>query len=467
MGIPTTTGLNAALSGLEAAQAAIDTTGENISNASTPGYTEQVVNTTESAEQSIPGASNTGTVLLGTGVDISSISRIRDQFLDIQYRAQNAASNSANTTSTELQQVQAAVNEPSTDGISSALSAFWQSWGALTSNPAGQSNAAAVQGVISAGQTLVQTVNSVYAQMSIVQTQAAQQYSTLTGANGQVQQDATKIANLNQEISAASGSGQTDNALLDQRDNAIDDLSSLGQVSIITNQTNGSVTVNFGDAAKALVGGTTGTTVTWPQTLGGSENGPGGQLGALLQLMPPPPSGQGSPTGPITTMMSSLDTVASKVINAVNNAPGGLPAASPFFNTGNPNPDGSTTDIIDIATDPPMTTAALQSLTSGASGAAISAAIAGQQNGTADQSYAAFVAQVGGSVQSAQSTQSTAQSLLTAIGNQRESVSGVSLDQEMTNLTNYQQAYEASARVMNAMDSVISTLITTVGGAGI
>jgi len=166
-------------------------------------------------------------------------------------------------------------------------------------------------------------------------------------------------------------------------------------------------------------------------------------------------------------MMSSLDTVASKVINAVNNAPGGLPAASPFFNTGNPNPDGSTTDIIDIATDPPMTTAALQSLTSGASGAAISAAIAGQQNGTADQSYAAFVAQVGGSVQSAQSTQSTAQSLLTAIGNQRESVSGVSLDQEMTNLTNYQQAYEASARVMNAMDSVISTLITTVGGAGI
>jgi flagellar hook-associated protein 1 FlgK len=96
----------------------------------------------------------------------------------------------------------------------------------------------------------------------------------------------------------------------------------------------------------------------------------------------------------------------------------------------------------------------------------MSTQIANLQNGTADQSYAAFVAQVGDGVQSAESTQSTAQSLLTAIGNQRQSVSGVSLDEEMTNLTTYQQAYEASARAMNAMDSVISTLINSVGSAG-
>ncbi|MGP0047942.1 MAG: flagellar hook-associated protein FlgK, partial [Solirubrobacteraceae bacterium] len=422
MGIPTTTGLNTALSGLEAAQAAIDTTGQNISNASTPGYTRQVVNTTESAEQSVPGATNTGTVLLGTGVDISSISRIRDQFLDIQYRAQNTATNNANTTSTELQQVQTAVNEPSTDGISSALSAFWQAWGTVASNPAGASSAAALQTLVGKGQTLAQTFNSVSAQMSTVQTQAAQQYSTLTGANGQVQQDANQVATLNGEISAASGSGQTDNTLLDQRDNVLDDLSSLAQVSI-TNQTDGSVTVNFGGATTPLVNG---TTVNWPPTLTSAS---GGELGSLQSLS--------SATGPIGTMLTSLNNVAAQVVAAVN---GLQPAATPFFSA----TTGSEASTITVTPAVVATPSTIQTSTLGTSDGSVAQSIAALQNGPADQSYAAFVAQVGDSVESAQSTQSTAQSLLTAIGNQRESVSGVSLDEEMTNLTNYQQAYEAS-----------------------
>jgi flagellar hook-associated protein 1 FlgK len=66
-------------------------------------------------------------------------------------------------------------------------------------------------------------------------------------------------------------------------------------------------------------------------------------------------------------------------------------------------------------------------------------------------------------VQSAQNAQQTAQSVLTAVSNQRQSVDGVSLDEEMTNLITYQQAYQASARVMNAIDATLNTLITQVG----
>src|ERR1700749_28130 len=106
MTIPTFPGLQTALSGLQAAQAAIDTTSENISNANTAGYTRQRVNLVESGTLTIPGLSVQGSATqLGTGVSIQEISRIRDQFLDVQYRAQNTATSNANTNASELAQV--------------------------------------------------------------------------------------------------------------------------------------------------------------------------------------------------------------------------------------------------------------------------------------------------------------------------------------------------------------------------
>src|SRR4030081_2134000 len=102
MTIPTWTGLQTALSGLQAAQAAIDTTSHNIANANTPGYSRQSALLTEKTPLSIPAISTVtgGGVLLGTGVDVTQINRIRDQFLDIQYRAQNTNTNKDSTTST-------------------------------------------------------------------------------------------------------------------------------------------------------------------------------------------------------------------------------------------------------------------------------------------------------------------------------------------------------------------------------
>jgi flagellar hook-associated protein 1 len=433
MTIPSFTGYQTALSGLEAAQAALDTTGENISNANTAGYTRQTVNTAEAGSLAIPELSQQGADAdLGTGVDVTSISRIRDQFLDVQYRAQNTATSSANTNSTELQQVQTALNEPSSDGLSTQLDNFYSAWSALASDPTSSSETS----VINAGQTLAQTFNSVSSQMATVQSQAAQQYATLTGTNGQVEQDATQIASLNGEITSATQAGQSPNNLLDQRDNLLDDLSGLAQISV-TNQSDGSVTVGFGDASTPLV---SGTTVTWPQTL---TSAAGGQLGALQSLS--------SSTGQIAQFSSALDNVASQVISSVN----ALQPSSPFFS-------GTSASTIAVS----ATASSIQTSSSSTSGNDLAQDVANLSGGTADQSYAAFVAQVGDGVSAAETTQSTSQSILTAVSNQRQSVSGVSLDEEMTNLINYQQAYEASARVMNAIDSSLNTLITSVGSAG-
>jgi flagellar hook-associated protein 1 FlgK len=426
--IPSFTGLQSALSGLEAAQAAITTTGENIANANTTGYTRQTVQTAATTPLTIPGQG--GGTQVGTGVSITDISRIRNQFLDVQYRAQNSATSNANSNATELGQVQTAVNDSSSSGLQDVMASFWSSFNALGNDP----SASALTGVIGAGQTLATTFNAVAQQMQTVQSQASQQYSSLTSANGQVAQDAQQIATLNAQISQAQQAGISPNTLMDQRDNALDDLSSLAQISVSTGS-DGAVSVNFGDASSPLV---SGTTVTWPQTL---TTAAGGQLGSLLNIS--------SSTGPVGQLISSLDGVANQVISSVN----ALQPSSPFFT-------GTSASTIAVS----ATTSTVQTASSSTSGNDLAKAIGSLANGAPDQAYAAFVAQVGSGVQSAQSTQATQQAVLTAVSNQRQSVSGVSLDEEMTNLIQYQQAYQASARVMNAINSTLDTLINSVGG---
>ena len=438
MTIPQWAGLETALSGLRATQAAIDTTSHNIANANTPGYSRQEAVLTENYALPLPALSNVyGTGgQLGQGVDVSTISRIRDQFLDVQYRAQNSNTSNANTTSTILQQVQTALAEPSSNGLSTQLNAFWSAWNDLTAAP---TNPAARQSVIDAGTTLAGTFNAIDQQMATVQSQTAQQYATLTASpNGEVQSDAQQIAALNQQISQEQSAGQTPNDLLDQRDQLLDKLSGFANVSV-TNQSNGMITVNFGDAATPLVNG---TTVTWPQTL---TSAAGGQLGALLSL-------SNTTNGQIQTYRNALDGVANQLIGAVN----ALQPASPFF-SGN----SAATIAVSANAGSIQTTATTNA---GANDLAIQ--LAGLGGGATDQAYAKFVTQVGSDVKSVQTTQQTGQSLLGAIDNQRQSVSGVSLDEEMTNLITFQRAYQASARVMSVIDSTIGDLISAVQAGG-
>jgi flagellar hook-associated protein 1 len=457
MTIPSYMGLQTALSGLEAAQAAIDTTGQNIANANTPGYSRQTVNLTERSALTIPALSSyTGDgSQFGTGVDITSITRIRDQFLDSQYRAQNSNENGDNTNSTILSQVQAGLSEPSADGLSGALDQFFKDWSTLSANPTDQG---AQQAVMGDGAAVADQLGTLSGQLSTLESQVTQQYNTLTDpTNGAVANDANEIAQLNGQIAQAQAAGINANDLEDQRDNVIDELSQYSNVYVST-QSNGMVNVSFGNAAIAAQNGTTdatplvnGSSVDLTDNLTDSNlSGAGGTLGSLLGLYD---STTGN--GQIANYMTTLNGVANDLVTTVNNAISGAdtsgPSATPFF-----DPTGTTAATIAVnpslssnGTAPPYT-------------AAEANAVAGLSGGTAQQAYNAFVTQVGSDVQSAQNAQQTSQSLLTAIGDQRQSISGVSLDEEMTNLIQYQQAYQASARVMSTIDSTISSLINMV-----
>ncbi len=182
-------------------------------------------------------------------------------------------------------------------------------------------------------------------------------------------------------------------------------------------------------------------------------SGSSGSLGALLGMYD-----STTGTGQLQSYQTALNGVASALVSTVNGAIAGADAggatAPAFF-------DPTKTTAATIAVNPSLT---LSSSSPPYTATEANAAF-GLFGGTADQTYNAFVSQVGSDVQSAQNAQSTAQAVLTAVNNQRQSVDGVSIDEEMTNLIQYQQAYQAAARVMNTINETLSTLLSTVGAA--
>jgi flagellar hook-associated protein 1 FlgK len=199
-------------------------------------------------------------------------------------------------------------------------------------------------------------------------------------------------------------------------------------------------TVSFGEAAEPLVDG---TTVNWPQAL--TEKA-GGQLGALLSLT--------GPTGALSALQTELNGVAETLASTVNEHLG-----TPFFSI-----SGAGAATIAVAVKPAEVDA---SGTAEEGGNEVALAIAGLRGGAAEQDYAALVEKVGSDVQTAKDDEANLQTTVTAINDQRESVSGVSLDEEMTNLITFQRGYQASARTLTAMSEMLETLIEHTGVVGL
>lgn len=456
MSIPTYSGLGTALSGLEAMQAGIDTTSENISNASNPDYARQTVNLVDSPSLTMftGGGSNPG-VEIGTGVSIKSITRADDLFVDGQYWSANANSSYYSTLSSQLTNTEGDLNTSSTAGLQSALSTFYSTWGTLADD------SGAGQSVLGSGATLAQQLNAASQQISTLQSQAQGQLDNVTSSGGELDQYATDIAQLNVQIAAQNAAGLSSNSLQDQRAQVIDKLSALASIKV-TQQTNGSDTITLVSSSGAPVGasplvdGGSPPTVPDPSTAvtlpaASDLSSIGGTIGALAQLAD---TNASDANAPLAQMQSQLNTLAAGIARDVN-GPLAAAGALAFFTTS----DGaSTITAANIAVNPSVTSSTLGSLTSTTAGAVY----ANEADST--NQLATFVSQVGNTVAQASDSATTSSSLLTNLSNQRQSVSGVSLDEEMTNLITYQQGYQASARVMNAMQTVIQSLLTSVGG---
>ncbi|HEY7598518.1 MAG TPA: flagellar hook-associated protein FlgK, partial [Candidatus Limnocylindrales bacterium] len=433
----------------------LDVTTHNVTNANTVGYTRQSATLGAATALHInAGATQDGSgAFLGQGVDVTAYQRIRDSFLDLQVRAQTMALGEGSTNAQALDNVQSAVNEPSTTGINAMLSKFYAAWNNLSTNPEDPGAKAAVN---ESAKTLTDAFASLSSQISQAATAAQDQLDATTGASGPIAAAAKSLAQLNRAIDAATDAGQSPNDLLDQRDQILDQLSQYGNVSV-TPQANGRIQVSLGN--QSLV---TDTTVDWPTaqtpagTLPATFAAGGGQLGALQTLT----------TTTLPGYLNSLDSVANTLATDVNTAFGAT-----YFNTSTGTPPTPGYLAAHLGTDAsgnstiPAAVAGSTSV-SGANDIALKVGALATTSATGAQ-YAAFVRQVGADTANAERAQSIAQSALDSAEDRRQNVSGVSLDEEMANMIKFQRGYQASARAMSSVDDLLDTLINRAGRVGL
>lgn len=454
-------GLQTSLRGLLAQQRLLDTAGHNIANAATKGYSRQEAALVASPALQIPagGIAGGSGAHLGSGVDVQQYRRIRDQFIDLQYRGQNTNLGEWAARAGALDSAELALAEPGENGINEQLSRFWDAWSNLAN--ANADPAAAKQALIEQANGLADAFQTVRAQIGLVQGQSYAEYANLARAGGvpspgdpggEVAQIARDVADLNDTIRRFITSGDLPNDLLDRRDQLLDNLSEFGQISV-EEQADGTINVSFVDKASA---GTTypvvtGVTASWAGPPAGDAWSPGGRLGGLLEAS--------RPGGTLDGFLATLDTVATSLATVVNGTYGGT-----FFESGPGSAAASLRVEASLAADPQLVVAG-----SGASGTRDIALAVSQLRDTAtvDGAYRAFVAEFGSHVREAIRQEGNAQVLTNAVENRRQSVSGVSMDEEMTNLVRFQRSYQASARAMSTMDEMLDVLINRTGRVGL
>lgn len=459
--------LDTGVTALRAAQMQIDTTAHNIANANTDGYSRQEVMLQAVAP---PRAGALPSQQIGLGVDVTQVRRLRDGLLDLQYRGAKSLHDDYQAQADALQRVETTLNEPSANGLQAQLAKFFNSFRDLANQP---ESAGARAAAVEQGSSLAQQFNR-------LSTSLMQQRTDLDNAVGvkvtDINSKAQQIASLNDQIRIISLSGGTSNDLHDQRDLLLDQLAGEAGVTVQT-QPNDTVDVLIG--SRKLVDGTktANQAVDLLKTAADPTNN---NLQRVLFT-------SDSSVAPITTgdlhgtiiardtnvtgMLNSLDGLANALITGVNNhhaAGYGLDNTTglPFFTGTNSGTIAVNATL--LANPQKLATSDAANEPGNANTANLIAGVQDEllaNGGTSsiDDAYRSVVSQLGVASQQAQS-QTTNQGVLSQhIEDTRQSVSGVSIDEEMTNLMKSQHAYQAAARVITTADSMLDTLINHTG----
>lgn len=471
MPISTFMGLQTALRGILAQQRALDTTAHNIANANTVGYTRQEAQLVASEAYTYPAVSRPPqSGQIGTGVDVASFRRIRDAFIDIQLRAQTLRRGFADATRDGLNQVELALAEPSDTGLNALLAKYWSAWQDVANAP---ENLATRQSLAQAAASLAEGFNTLDEQLDTIVAQTGQNVTlTMTEVNDL----GAQIRELNDTIARSQLVGDQPNDLLDQRDLLLDRLAEIGDVQSTDADDDGALEVTLDgvtlvdDLTAYTLTESSGDLVNATLTETVSLTGKSGSLAGLVQLR----------DVTLPAYQTTLDDIASEIVDQTNtlHAAGydlGGNTGIDFF-----DPAGTTAGTIavdaGILGDASTIAAAGAWAGSGEPGNAVNAlAIAGLRStglaslggATIDTAYSQLVTRIGSESRDAQRTFDNASLLADSLENRRQSVSGVSLDEEMTGLVRFQRAYQASARALSAMDEMIEILVNRTGRVGL
>ncbi|RNE66690.1 flagellar hook-associated protein FlgK [Cryobacterium tepidiphilum] len=462
-------GLSTAYSGLVAARQGLDVVGQNIANANTDGYTRQRV-TTSAIGGSAQMGMFTGGVRVGQGVSVDGIERLGSANLDAQVRSTAGTSGYTAVRANALSSLETSLHEPGENGLSTQLQEFWAAWQDLSNAP-GESAQSGL--VLSQAGVLVTQIASGY---QAVDSQWSEVRADLSGHVDELNNVASRVAELNGQIRSTLASGGNVNELLDQRGTLTTTIASLTG-GALQERPDGTVDVLVG--GNLLVSGTTAQRLTvtgssrmdqagaapvrlqWASSPGTPVAIDGGEIAGGLSLL--------AASGPLAQAAASYNDFATQLAGQVNaihqggvsttGATGlaffGLDAALPAALGLSVIP----TDASGIATGDPA---------SGSQDGGVADAIA-QLGATADspnRTWASFVTSIGVATKSELQTASLADLAATSAVDRQLANSGVDLDEENVNMLMFQHAYQGAARVMTAVDEMLDTLINHTGLVG-
>ncbi len=466
-------GLNSSLfiglSGLQAQQSALNVVGNNIANVNTPGYTREVSNLVSNPSQV------QGQTYFGSGVSLDTVQSVRDKFLELQLTQATSSQAKYTTLSSGVSVVSSTLGDSTSSGLAAQIQSFFQGFQTLAANPG---DSAAQTSVVGNAQSMISSFQTNY---SLLQQQQAAANQTVGTLVTQVNTLTSQIAQLNRQIVGSDATG-TNNDAVDQRTTLTNQLAQLVGINVIDGGTNGQYQITLDSGAAMLVSGTSsfdlaagGTPVnsTVASSISGLPNGgdvtssiTSGQLGAELTL--------GNTTYP--GYESQLDAIATAITGQVNTL------NSTGYAAGTANPTGTNFFQGSLAGGTLSVTAAIvanpsliaTATTANAPGDNTQAnAIANLQftpglvpgiAGTFSDAVGNLVSKVGTDSQNYQTQSTTQQNLVSALQTQRDQISGVSLDEEATNMMQLQSGYQASAHFLNVIDSLTAGLITQFGG---
>ncbi|WP_438316040.1 flagellar hook-associated protein FlgK [Sporosarcina sp. FA9] len=501
-------GLETSKRGLFTQQSALYTTGHNISNANTLGYSRQRVNMEATAGH--PGVGlGAGTMpgFLGTGVTAGSIQRIRDSFVDHQFRQESNKLGYWESKSQAVSQMEDVLAEPSKYGLQQSLSDFWASLNDLAVNP---ENSGARTVVIRRGETVADSFNHMHKSLSDIQTNLGKEISITTDEVNSIFQ---QITELNEQIAKVEPNGYLPNDLYDARDRLVDQLSAIlpievsydpsggrapaiaeGSITIRVKTNNGSIevlkgtsfnkmTVNGANAEGNPTGAITGFKFgSQPLLVNNMVNT--GEMKSLVESYGYD-DGIGI-KGMYPDMMNDLNKMAKAFAENFNEVhkkgtdSNGVQGED-FFVNDLDNPVEFTAKNIkvsDILLKTPNKLAASDSaenIGNGEIGNGNNAkdlagvqflTTVGLEGSTIQSFYQSVIGRLGVEGRQATSNMINSGTLLGAVENRRASISSVSLDEEMTDMIRFQQAYNASARMITVVDETLDKIINGMGVVG-
>ncbi|WMY77992.1 flagellar hook-associated protein FlgK [Citricoccus sp. I39-566] len=458
MGLSTFHSLNTAARGLEAARAQIAITAQNTANAGTVGYTRQ------SAQlQSLPGVQPTGLFTnptgVGQGVEVAGIGRSASELVNRQVRGAVAQTGFQQVRAEAYSGIEDVLREPGDGSVSSAVNAYHSAWQDLANNP----------GDAGAGAALLEAAGSLAGRLRADVQQLKDQYAAqgheLRAEVAQVNSLAEQLAQINGAIRSTGAAGGSTNELLDHRDQLAEQLSSLtgGQLRPAADGTGdflvGGNALVSGENTKPLAVGEAadGTTIVQWEHRSGSAGVDGGSLAGRLSVL--------STEGPLAGAIQGYDDLAASMANGTNGLhQGGTTGdgvqGGAFFDFDPANPAESLRVVISNPAD-----IAHAGPNQGALDGSVADAISSLGE-SVSSSWTGFVSGVGSASRSALNGLSLSVGTESSARASQQSLASVDRDEEAVNLVTFQHAYQASARVLTAVDEMLDTLINRVGLVG-